>query len=151
MTGAPLPFLMLAALTGGAALFVTWQTKERERKEIEVAKVRAKSEVPVQEEPISQAMKIDMVRLELGYGLLSLINNEITPYPFRIVRLGRKQNNDPHCSADGFFDFTFPGRCAGCQVFDIHPDVEAALTQSLDEPPLFDGVFAAVADKKIRG
>jgi flagellar biosynthesis protein FlhA len=32
-------------------------------------------EAPVAEEPISTALRIDMVRLELGYGLLQLINN----------------------------------------------------------------------------
>ena len=77
LPGTPaMPFMLLAFATGGAAAYVTWQNKETERKATEVAAIKAKQEVPVQEEPISQAMKIDMVRLELGYGLLSLINNE---------------------------------------------------------------------------
>ena len=31
------------------------------------------------EEPIGAALQIDNIRLELGYGLLSLINNQRTP------------------------------------------------------------------------
>jgi len=77
LPGTPaLPFLFLALIAGGAAAFVTWKAQERETKEKELAAVKAKQEVPVAEEPISQAMKMDQVRLELGYGLLSLINND---------------------------------------------------------------------------
>ncbi len=77
LPGTPaLPFLMLSAATGGVALFVTLRNNKENEKIAELQKLQAKSEVPVAEEPISQAMKIDMVRLELGYGLLSLINNE---------------------------------------------------------------------------
>lgn len=77
LPGVPvLPFMFLALVTGGAAAYVTWQGQAQEYKEKELAEVKAKQEVPVQEEPISQAMKMDQVRLELGYGLLSLINND---------------------------------------------------------------------------
>ena len=71
-----MPFLLLAAITGGGAAYVSWQNGQTALKAKQLEDVKAKQEVPVQEEPISQAMKIDMVRLELGYGLLSLINNE---------------------------------------------------------------------------
>jgi flagellar biosynthesis protein FlhA len=77
LPGTPaLPFLLLALLTGGVAVISTWNAQVRDDKEKQLADVKATQEVPVQEEPISQAMKIDQVRLELGYGLLSLINNE---------------------------------------------------------------------------
>lgn len=77
LPGTPvLPFMMLAVATGGVALFVSLKNAKQNEKMVELQKLQAKSEVPVAEEPISQAMKIDMVRLELGYGLLSLINNE---------------------------------------------------------------------------
>ncbi len=77
LPGTPaLPFLLLAFIVGGGAAFVTWQTKQQTDKQTQLDHIKSKQEVPVQEEPISQAMKIDMVRLELGYGLLSLINNE---------------------------------------------------------------------------
>ncbi len=77
LPGTPaMPFMLLALLTGGGAAFVTFQNSEAEAKQKQAEQIKAKQEVPVQEEPISQAMKIDMVRLELGYGLLSLINND---------------------------------------------------------------------------
>jgi len=71
-----LPFVVLALMTGGTAYAVNRSqeivlAKEREaKKEAEVAEEEA-----VPEEPIATALKIDMLRLELGYGLLSLINN----------------------------------------------------------------------------
>ena len=71
-----MPFLLLAFITGGGAAYVSWKNSQVVAKAKQVEQIKAKQEVPVQEEPISQAMKIDMVRLELGYGLLSLINNE---------------------------------------------------------------------------
>ncbi|MHB1205733.1 MAG: flagellar biosynthesis protein FlhA, partial [Rhodospirillaceae bacterium] len=77
LPGTPaLPFMLLAFATGGGAAFVSWQNNTAEKKQKQAEQVKAKQEVPVQEEPLSQAMKIDMVRLELGYGLLSLINND---------------------------------------------------------------------------
>ena len=77
LPGVPaLPFLLLAGVTGGIAAYVSFQNATAATKVKQLEEIKAKQEVPVQEEPISQAMKIDMVRLELGYGLLSLINNE---------------------------------------------------------------------------
>jgi len=77
LPGTPvMPFMLLAFVTGGAAAIVTWRNGAKAEKEKHLENMKAKQEVPVQEEPISQAMKIDMVRLELGYGLLSLINND---------------------------------------------------------------------------
>ena len=77
LPGTPaLPFMLLAFASGGAAAYVSWQNSLKATKQQQLEQVKSKQEVPVQEEPISQAMKIDMVRLELGYGLLSLINNE---------------------------------------------------------------------------
>ncbi|HVJ41315.1 MAG TPA: flagellar biosynthesis protein FlhA [Dongiaceae bacterium] len=70
-----IPFLLLAGLTGGAAYFVT-----RQHKEVAAAAVVEKTEkaaaTPVMEEPISTALQIDAIRIELGYGLLGLINTE---------------------------------------------------------------------------
>jgi len=70
------PFLLIAAISGGIAAYVSFQNATQATKVKQLEEIKSKQEVPVQEEPISQAMKIDMVRLELGYGLLSLINND---------------------------------------------------------------------------
>ena len=69
-----LPFLALAGVTGtGAWLVSTGQVKIRRQA---AAKADSAAKTPVLEEPIATALQIDNVRLELGYGLLSLINNE---------------------------------------------------------------------------
>src|SRR5215469_2207574 len=69
-----LPFLALSALTGGAA----WKlTEHREKTAAEaVAAEQAKATAPLKEEPIQTALQIDQLRLELGYGLLGLINSD---------------------------------------------------------------------------
>ncbi|MCK5777640.1 MAG: flagellar biosynthesis protein FlhA [Rhodospirillales bacterium] len=69
-----IPFLTLAILCGGAAYFVHWRNKtaaEEAVKQLEEEKVDPKA---IADEPISTALKIDHIRLELGYGLLTLIN-----------------------------------------------------------------------------
>jgi len=69
-----LPFLCLSALTGGAA----WKLTERsDRASAAAAELeQAKAAAPPKEEPIHSALQIDQLRLELGYGLLSLINSD---------------------------------------------------------------------------
>ncbi len=67
------PFLVLALVTGGTAYWLDRQERQRTAQaETEAAKMPPP---PVADEPISTALKIDHVRLELGYGLLSMINN----------------------------------------------------------------------------
>ena len=68
------PFLLLSAITGTLA-FVAVQKNERESVEAEEAEREQIDAAPV-EEPISTALAIDDLRLELGYGLLPLINDE---------------------------------------------------------------------------
>ncbi len=68
------PFLMLAAVTGGASYYLGRREKQRIAAAV-VAAAKAPPETPVAEEPISTALRIDHVRLELGYGLLSMINS----------------------------------------------------------------------------
>jgi flagellar biosynthesis protein FlhA len=69
-----LPFLLLSGLTGGLAYGST-RKQAREMTEV-VALQEAESAAPVAEESIATALQMDYVRLELGYGLLPLINNE---------------------------------------------------------------------------
>ncbi len=75
LPGTPmLPFLLIGSAAGAGAYFVGRQQNRvvEEKKAEDEAKGR--SAPPPAEEPISQVLKIDNVRLELGYGLLSLIN-----------------------------------------------------------------------------
>ena len=68
-----LPFLILAGVTGGTAFALNRRRQEEEDEEARVEE--EKQSAPPLEEPIGAALQIDNIRLELGYGLLSLINN----------------------------------------------------------------------------
>lgn len=70
-----LPFLILAGATGTGAWALTKRSKEAAQQEAQAIEDEAAA-VPVAEEPISTALQIDQIRLELGYGLLSMINSE---------------------------------------------------------------------------
>jgi flagellar biosynthesis protein FlhA len=70
-----LPFLTLSLLAGGAAYWITRTQKKAVQVETQ-AQEQKKAAAPVLEEPISTALTIDAIRLELGYGLLGLINTE---------------------------------------------------------------------------
>jgi len=73
--GTPMvPFLLLAGLTGSAAYFIDRKRKLDLARAAQAPEQTEQEAVPVEEEPISTALKIDMVRLELGYGLLSMIS-----------------------------------------------------------------------------
>jgi len=69
-----LPFLALSGLAGAGAYFAS---RKKARAAAGEATARAaKTAAPVAEEPIANALQIDQVRLELGYGLLPMINGQ---------------------------------------------------------------------------
>ena len=69
-----LPFLVLAMVIGGLAylIFNREAKAEAEAEALETAEAEA---LPIAEEPITSALQLDNIRLELGYGLLALINS----------------------------------------------------------------------------
>ena len=70
-----IPFLLLAAGSGGLT-YALFREGKRKRESAEAQREAAeRAQVTVSEEPISQVLKIDFLRLELGYGLLTLIND----------------------------------------------------------------------------
>ena len=72
-----LPFLPFAILGGGCgwlAWYLSKQAKQRAAQEKLSAAVAEQASAQV-EEPISQTLAIDSVRIEIGYGLLPLIND----------------------------------------------------------------------------
>ncbi len=77
MPGIPFfPFMLLSTITGViATLTYRAQQKAMKEEEAKVQEAEVQEAQAVPEEPISTALKIDLLRLELGYGLLSLINN----------------------------------------------------------------------------
>ncbi|MBI3709905.1 MAG: flagellar biosynthesis protein FlhA [Proteobacteria bacterium] len=73
MPGIPtVPFLGLAA---GAASLAYYMMRQRTEQEA-AATAAANAPAPPAEEPIATALQMDILRLELGYGLLPLINSE---------------------------------------------------------------------------
>jgi len=76
LPGTPkLIFLALALGTG----YLSWHLSQQHKKQREQAKrdesVRMEQQAKPEEEPISAALAMDQLRVELGYGLLPLIND----------------------------------------------------------------------------
>jgi flagellar biosynthesis protein FlhA len=70
-----IPFIALSALAGGAAYKVNEKKEKAKLAKDEAEKAEAEKATQ-KEEPITAALQIDQIRLELGYGLLALINSE---------------------------------------------------------------------------
>lgn len=68
-----LPFAALGGLAGFAAYSVAKQASERALAAADASNAKPAA---VAEEPIGRTLSIDLIRLELGYALLSLINSE---------------------------------------------------------------------------
>ncbi len=69
-----LPFFALAGLTGGSALYLS-RARAQQASAVQDKKTAEKTkEAETTQEPAEQSLKIDTLKLELGYGLLSLIN-----------------------------------------------------------------------------
>jgi flagellar biosynthesis protein FlhA len=78
LPGIPMvPFLLLAGISGGAAWFLT---KGAEKKiadeEAAIANAAAMEDSKPVEEPISTALAMDELRLELGFGLLPMLEGD---------------------------------------------------------------------------
>lgn len=73
-----IPFLPFALLGGGMAYTAYAVTNRKEKAKNEELKAieASKEDAKPAEEPISTALAIDQLRLELGYGLLPLINDD---------------------------------------------------------------------------
>ncbi|MGH6954779.1 MAG: flagellar biosynthesis protein FlhA, partial [Alphaproteobacteria bacterium] len=75
LPGVPMvPFLIMAGASGGVA----WHISKQRRAAVDAdaaAKIEA-AKAPVSDEPIGSSLRLDLIRLELGYGLIGLINNQ---------------------------------------------------------------------------
>ena len=76
MPGLPfLPFFTLAMMTGGLSWYLQREVKRVASQKVQIAASEAAKVKPA-EEPISKSLAMDTIRLELGYGLLTLVNAE---------------------------------------------------------------------------
>ena len=86
-----LPFLGLAAGTG----YLAWHASRRQDADADEEAAAEVAESEATEEPISSSLRIDDVRVELGYGLLSLVNATEGPlFTDQIKGLRRQLAND---------------------------------------------------------
>lgn len=69
-----LPFIVLSGVTGGVAYTLIKEQKNRAAKESQDIADAARAKPA--EEPISKSLAMDTIRLELGYGLLGLVQGE---------------------------------------------------------------------------
>ncbi|ARJ64773.1 flagellar biosynthesis protein FlhA [Magnetospirillum sp. ME-1] len=69
-----IPFALLGLGMGASAFLLDRDQRAKAEQQVQEAEAEALQQAPIPEEPISTALKIDHVRLELGYGLLQLIN-----------------------------------------------------------------------------
>lgn len=79
LPGTPaIPFVLLASLTGVTAYYLDKRQKEAAARVQEVLEQEEKQGAVAKaaDEPIANALRIDLIRLEIGYGLLPLINEE---------------------------------------------------------------------------
>ncbi|MGN6516201.1 MAG: flagellar biosynthesis protein FlhA [Rhizomicrobium sp.] len=67
-------FLLLSAAIGATAWFA-YKRKDEARVEEQKKEEKAKADAAPKEEPIATALALDLLRVELGYGLLPLIND----------------------------------------------------------------------------
>ena len=95
MPGMPaLPFLVLAGMTGTAAWTAGRAIDERKAKEIEDAKVEAREE-EAKPEQADSLLPLDLISLEVGYGLIGLVDQEQNGDLLdRIRKLRRQFAND---------------------------------------------------------
>jgi flagellar biosynthesis protein FlhA len=73
-----IPAIPFLALAGGAG-YLAWNTDKKNRAKIAQEAVQARAQevaaaAPPAEEPISEALRIDDLKIELGYGLLPLVD-----------------------------------------------------------------------------
>ena len=72
-----MPHIVFALIAAGTAAlgYAAWRSKETTREEAAQKEAAKISDAQPTEEPISTALALDLLRVELGYGLLPLIND----------------------------------------------------------------------------
>jgi flagellar biosynthesis protein FlhA len=74
MPGIPfIPFAVLAAMTGAAAYYLPLVREKEKAKKVTEEKI-SQAKAPVSEASIGSMLAMDLIRVELGYGLLPLVS-----------------------------------------------------------------------------
>ena len=83
------PFALMAAITGGLA-WTTWKRQDIAKNLVGSNAAASLAAVPVADEPISKSLAMDTLRLELGFGLLPLVQGEGTKLTDQVKGLRRQ-------------------------------------------------------------
>ena len=75
LPGMPHVVFAFIAMGAGVLAYFAWRGKEEARIEVARSEAAKVAEAAPVEEPISTALALDLLRVELGYGLLPLIND----------------------------------------------------------------------------
>ena len=70
-----MPLLAFGGLSAGTGALAYYAYKKKDARTAQAAAEVAQAEGPPKEEPIASALALDLLRIELGYGLLPLIND----------------------------------------------------------------------------
>ncbi len=72
-----MPTFVFAGISGGIGFlsYLAYKRKDAEEVKVRVEEEKAKADSAPQEEPIATALALDLLRVELGYSLLPLIND----------------------------------------------------------------------------
>jgi flagellar biosynthesis protein FlhA len=77
LPGIPLlPFMLLSCLSGFGAWYVSKNPAETEEEAAPDPQTTEADQAAAAEDAVSKALHLDDIRVELGYGLLALVNNE---------------------------------------------------------------------------
>ncbi len=70
-----MPFLVFGGLSAATGSLAWYAYKRKDARSAQAAAENAQTDTAPKEEPISTALALDLLRIELGYGLLPLIND----------------------------------------------------------------------------
>jgi len=86
-----LPFLLLAASTGGIAYLRTKVLERKEQERLLTEMTEAQVQQKPQEQPVEELLRIDPVEVELGYGLIALVDENQGGDVFKRISNIRRQ------------------------------------------------------------
>jgi flagellar biosynthesis protein FlhA len=85
------PFLLLSAITGGIAYIRTRTIKQNAEKELHQEMLEAEHDKKPEEAPVEELLRIDPVEIELGYSLISLVDETQGGDVFKRITNVRRQ------------------------------------------------------------
>ncbi len=83
-----LPFLILALVVGAGAYWIFQEKKKERQKELEEAQKSASTPSP---EPVETLLPLDLMELEVGYGLIAIVDEEQNGDLLNRIRSIRRQ------------------------------------------------------------